>query len=47
MVEIAGHRIAAKTGRHTRKTIGKTVEVRVDPAHMYLFGATSGERLAR
>ena len=46
-VEIAGRRIAAKAGRHTRLGIGETVGIRVDPAHVYLFDAATGDRLAR
>ena len=45
-VEIAGRRIAAKADRHTRKAIGETVGIRIDPAHTYMFDAASGERLA-
>ena len=45
-VEIAGRRIAAKADRHTRKAIGETVGIRIDPAHTYVFDAASGERLA-
>ena len=46
-VEVAGRRIAAKADRHTRKAIGETVGIRVDPAHTYLFDAASGDRIAR
>ena len=46
-VELAGRRIAAKADRHTRKAIGETVGIRVDPARTYAFDATSGDRLAR
>ena len=45
-VEVAGRRIAAKAGRHTRKAIGEPVGIRVDPTHAYLFDAASGDRLA-
>ena len=45
-VEVAGRRIAAKADRHTRKAIGETVGIRVNPAHAYLFDAASGDRLA-
>ena len=44
-VEFGGRRIAAKADRHTRKTIGETVGIRVDPAHTYLFDVATGERL--
>ena len=44
-VEVAGRRIAARAGRHTRKAIGETVGIRVDPAHAFLFDAASGDRL--
>ena len=46
-VEVADRRLAAKADRHTRKTIGETVGIRVDPDHTYLFDAASGDRLAR
>ena len=46
-VEIAGRRIAAKADRHTRLGIGEAVGIRVDPDHVYLFDATTGDRLAR
>jgi len=46
-VEVAGRRLPAKADRHTRKAIGETVGIRVDPAHTYLFDAASGERIAR
>ena len=46
-VEVAGRRIAAKADRHTRKAIGETVGIRVDPARAYLFDAASGDRLPR
>ena len=46
-VEPTGRRISAKTGPHTRKALGETLGVRVDPAHTYLFDAASGDRLAR
>ena len=46
-VELEGRRIAAKADRHTRKAIGETVGIRVDPAHTYVFDAASGDRLAR
>ena len=46
-VEIAGRRIAAKADRHTRLAIGETVGIRVDPDHVYLFDAATGDRLAR
>ena len=46
-VEVAGRRIAAKAGRHTRLAIGETVGVRMAPAHVYLFDAATGDRLAR
>ena len=45
-VEVGGRRLAAKAGRHTRKAIGETVGIRIDPAHAYLFDAASGDRLA-
>ena len=46
-VKIGGRRLAAKADRHTRKEIGETVGIRVDPAYTYLFDAASGDRLAR
>ena len=46
-VEVAGRRIAAKADRHTRKAIGETVGIRVDPAHTYLFDAASGDRIGQ
>ena len=46
-VETTGRRISAKTGPHTRKALGETLGVRVDPAHTYLFDTASGDRLAR
>ena len=45
-VEAGGRRIAAKADRHTRKAIGETVGIRIDPAHAYLFDAASGDRLS-
>ena len=46
-VQVAGRRIAAKADRHTRRAIGETVGIRVDPAHTYLFDAASADRIAR
>ena len=46
-VEVAGRRLAAKADRHTRKAIGETVGIRVEPDHTYLFDASSGNRLER
>ena len=46
-VEIADRRLAAKADRHTRKSIGETVGIRVNPAHTYLFDARGGGRIAR
>jgi multiple sugar transport system ATP-binding protein len=44
-VEVGGARIAAKAGRHVRKSIGEMVGLRLERAHIYLFDAASGARL--
>ncbi len=44
--ELASHqRVIAKGARHLRKAIDELVGIRIDPAHVYLFDAASGQRI--
>ncbi|MGI9331911.1 MAG: ABC transporter ATP-binding protein [Gammaproteobacteria bacterium] len=45
-VEVNARRLSIKADRRTRKAIGESVGISMDPSHVFLFDAASGVRLA-